>query len=88
MANDLHIAAAGNTMVPAVLCLREKGYSVANHFWDDKQEYFVATKPGLRFTADDPETVLGLVTLYEMRGSDWMASDDEIQAVRTAFGYD
>ena len=81
----MHIAQAGNTWIPAVLVMRDKGYKVANHR-QGNDEYCVAEKDELRFSASDPVAVLGLVALYEARGADWMAADPEIDQVMEEFG--
>jgi hypothetical protein len=66
-----HIAAAGNTVVPAVLALESLGYVVTQ-----AGSLFEATNGNDRFVADDPVTVLGLVKLIETRTWSWTASDD------------
>ena len=72
---DNQIAAAGNTVVPAVLALESLGYTVVVD-----GSLVVATTDTERFVADDPITVLGLVKLIETRSWDWKASDEEITA--------
>ena len=83
--NDNHpmsneIAAAANTVVPAVLVLESLGYVVTQ-----VGSLFVATDGNERFVADDPVTVLGLVKLIETRSWSWRASDEEIAATLGRF---
>ena len=85
MGDRVRISQAGNTWIPAVLVLRERGYAVTNHR-QGNEEYCVAEKDQLKFSASDPEAVLGLVALYEARGADWMAADPEIDQVMAEFG--
>ena len=69
------ICAAGNTLAPAWLALQHKGYAVTaeNGVW-------YADRDGRRFMADDVLQLLGLVCMVELRGPDWMAKDEEIDA--------
>lgn len=64
----------GNVEVPAYLVLKQKGYAVTapgNDNWD-------AEKDGLRFRAESLIRLLGLVCMYEVRGTNWAATDQEI----------
>ncbi len=73
------IAAAGNTLVPAYLALRQKGYRV--HRDPPRRgcpELWYAEAGARRFVAEDPVTLLGLVALWETRGDNWQAGDAEI----------
>lgn len=76
------IAAAANTVVPALLALESLGYTVV-----EDGSVVVATAGSERFAADDPVTVLGLVKLIETRSWNWRASDEEIAAVLGKFGW-
>jgi hypothetical protein len=69
------ICAAGNVAAPAWLALQHKGYvvTVVGDAW-------YAEKDGRRFMADDVLALLGLVAMVEIRGADWAATDDEIDA--------
>jgi hypothetical protein len=78
-----HIAAAGNTVVPAVLALEAAGYRVTKLSGD----LFEATSLDGSYVADDPVTLLGLIKLVELRSWTWRASDSEIDSVLTRFGW-
>lgn len=74
------IAQAGNTVVPAILALEAKGFTV------EVSDGLVMARSDLgTFTADDPVAVLGLVALVEVRGADWRASDAEIDLTLSRF---
>ncbi|MFG1814610.1 hypothetical protein ACGFIF_12655 [Kribbella sp. NPDC049174] len=78
-----HIAAAGNTVVPALLALEAAGYRVSK-----LGELLEATSPdGSSYVADDPVTLLGLIKLVELRSWTWHATDAEIDSVLTRFGW-
>ena len=80
MSANSNIANAGNVIVPAYLALRSKGYDVR---WDrhveEEQEAWYADGPLGRFTASDPLSLLGLISMREVRGQNWRASDEEIE---------
>jgi hypothetical protein len=72
--------AAGNVVIPAILTLKQLGYTIETSEESDDQ-VFIAKKNGYSFYADDPITVLGLIKIFETRGEEWMASDEEIRSV-------
>jgi hypothetical protein len=74
------ISNAGNTLIPAYLALKSKGYHVSWKRGDSApdDETWFAEGPLGRFTAEDPVTLLGLVVMREQRGSNWKATDEEI----------
>lgn len=76
----IQIAQAGNTVIPAILALEEMGMVV-----DVAADLVVASSASGRFIANDPVAVLGLVRLFELRGEEWMASDEEIAAAFERF---
>ncbi len=78
MEHKLKIASAANTIVPAYLALREKGYQVSRVGVSEHEETWQALKGREEFIAEDPLTLLGLVALYEVRGAVWEAPDIEI----------
>ena len=79
MRRKVTIATAGNVLVPAYLALREKGYRVTRVVnRREKAETWRALKPGAEFIAEDPLSLLGLVSLFETRGVSWQAEDPEI----------
>lgn len=73
----MRLASAGNVEVPAYLALLEKGYQVS---WDDgdDQQFWFAAKDGHEFIGDGPLELLGLVALYETRGENWPATNQQI----------
>jgi hypothetical protein len=75
----LDLAAAANTVVPAILALESQGYSVSQ-----EADRFVAKAGHARFSAEDPVTLLGLVKLAETRRP-WRASDTEFDDVLGRF---
>ena len=78
-----HIAAAGDTVVPALLALEALGFHVEVSAGDDS--VYRATRGDESYLADDPVTVLGLVKLVELRGWDWGASDADVAAALQRF---
>lgn len=78
MANQ-KIAAAGNTVVPALLVLSGLGFDVTVRTSSEGQ-WVVAVRGEEEFVADDPVTVLGLIKLVEVRTWNWRASDADIEA--------
>jgi hypothetical protein len=81
LGEHVRIATAGNVLVPAYLALRKKGYSVTRVVDAvQRTETWRATKVGEEFIAEDTLLLLGLVALYEERGSGWKAEDGEIDA--------
>jgi hypothetical protein len=71
----IQIAAAGNTEVPAYLALVARGFNVSC----DDQSVWTATKGEASFLADSPLQLLGVVALFESRGRQWQASDEQIE---------
>ncbi len=76
----MRIVAAGNTVVPAYLALLEKGYQVSCSPAGERKELWRAWNSDDEFIAEDPLTLLGLITLHEIRGANWQAPDREIDA--------
>lgn len=74
------IAAAGNTEVPAYLALLEKGYRVHKERASADSEFWFASKDGHEFVAGGPIELLGVVAMFEIRGPQWKAKDEEIEA--------
>ena len=77
MGRKFTIATAGSVLVPAYLVLRGKGYRITRVV-EENVETWRAMKPGEEFIAEDPLSLLGLVSLYEARGPAWRAEDAEI----------
>jgi hypothetical protein len=59
------IAAAGNTVVPALLALEHLGFDVVVHDSSSGQSV-VAVRGGEEYVGDDPVTVLGLAKFIEV----------------------
>ena len=70
------IAAAGNTVVPALLALEHLGFDVVVHDSSPGQTV-VAARGGEQYVGDDPLAVLGLIKLIEVRSWDWRPADSE-----------
>jgi hypothetical protein len=72
------LCAAGNVEVPSYLVLREKGYIVKAYDRPEGHSGWYAEKDGSRFQGDSLIEVLGLVSMFEVRGTNWAASDQDI----------
>jgi hypothetical protein len=72
------LCAAGNVEVPAYLVLSQKGFTVTSCDPLGGNDNWYAEKDGLGFQADSLIEVLGLVSMYEVRGANWAAADQEI----------
>jgi hypothetical protein len=72
-----HIAAAGNTEVPAFLALLGAGFEVSKEVVAGSVRW-TATNGALRLVGDGPLQLLALYALRKERGADWKASDAEI----------
>jgi hypothetical protein len=51
----------------------------------DREETWQALKGCDEFIAEDPLSLLGLVALFEVRGPNWQAADNEIDAFLSQF---
>ena len=76
MANK-RIAAAGNTVVPALLTLEHLGFNVIVRDSPEVQTV-IAVRGGEEYVADDPIEVLGLIKLIEVRTWNWVPADSEV----------
>jgi len=79
------IAAAGNTVVPALLALESLGFDVLVETVSERQTCRV-TRGDEIYVADDPVTVLGLVKLVEARGWNWRAEDQQLRQAIQRYG--
>jgi hypothetical protein len=84
----VNLHAAANVVIPAYLALLAKGYRVRCERLPDETENWIAESALGRFGADDPITLLGVVTVAETRGENWRASDEEIERFLKEFGYE
>lgn len=74
------IAAAANTLVPAILALEAMGFTLESAVEGDPS-LLCAIRGEERYVAPDPVTLLGLLKLVELRSWDWRASDAELERV-------
>ena len=74
------LADAANTVIPAYLALLQRGLSVRREPVSSggTEVWWIAEDAARRFVAEDPLALLGLVALYETRGLEWQASDEQI----------
>jgi hypothetical protein len=72
----INITDCGNTEVPAYLALQKRGYAVT---CSDDGRYWTAASGNCKFSADNPVSLLGIAAMYETRGEEWKASDEEIE---------
>ena len=74
------IADAGNVTVPAYLSLLAKGYRVScTRHPDTAEETWYAENDSIRLVSEDVLALLGLAAVFESSGSDWQASDSQIE---------
>jgi hypothetical protein len=79
------IAAAGNTVVPAILALEVLGFDVFVEAVGEGQTCR-AVRGDECYSADDPVTVLGLIKLVEARGWDWHPDDQQLGRAIQRYG--
>jgi hypothetical protein len=79
----LDLAPAGNTDYLALITLQAKGYELTENLTAPLELIAEAEKERRRFRGSSWLEVLGLVTLWEMRGDDWQLRDDEPQPDET-----
>lgn len=78
------MSAAGNTIVPAILVIRKKGFKV----WRDSNTMdWYAESVTQRFIAEDPLYLLALISIREQRGESWHPKEGEVEAVLAEFGH-
>jgi len=75
------IADATNMMPPAYLAILSKGYKVRI-----SGDLMIAEQGGKCFAADGPVALLGMISIIEVRGEAWEASDEEIENFVNLFG--
>jgi hypothetical protein len=73
------LASAGNVEVPAYLTIRDRGYEVTSTTDYDHTETWIAESDQARFVAENPLSLLGLIAVFEARGKNWLANDDQIE---------
>lgn len=66
------ITTAGNSLTACLQLILDKGYYIETHDNHDKSiEYYVASKQGHHYSAEDPFALLSLITLGETWGDQW-----------------
>ena len=75
-----HITAAGNVEVPAFLALGQLGFAIERTIHDGGTEFWIARREDREYSATSPLEVLGLCLMHETRGSNWKATDEEIDS--------
>jgi hypothetical protein len=71
---------AANTVVPAYLAIQQRGLLVHSEpsAVTESGTVWIAENAERRFVAEDLVMLLGLIAMYESRGPNWQASDEEI----------
>lgn len=75
---------------PSLVLLRSRGYELGVAPADETRKeigYWFARRDGLEFRAGDPLCLLGIVTLWEARGSAKRLDDDEDLYTQLAWDY-
>ena len=67
----------GNTKIPSYLTIISKEYKVELEFIQGKHKWS-ASKNSKKYLANDLESLLGLITMEESRGKNWLATANEI----------
>ncbi|MFT6963474.1 MAG: hypothetical protein ACJAWV_003211 [Flammeovirgaceae bacterium] len=67
----------GNTKVPSYLTILSKGYQVSLEMVEGKP-YWSASNGLIEHVANDLDSLLGIVTMSEKRGTNWQATRTEI----------
>jgi len=74
---SIKITSANNTLVPCYLEILSRGYSIRVSKGENADDW-IATRGDTSLHAEDPITLLGLVSMIESRGSNWKAEDEDI----------
>ena len=84
----MSIRIAGNTEIPTLAAIRQRGYQIECWGQDDGAGgcdiQYDATKGDCSFSATSPEELLGLIAMWETRGDDWQAKTQEERDFREA----
>ena len=67
------LSAAGNTEVPAYLCLVELGFKLSVVDTEHHEQLWSATKGDIEVKGNGPLELLAMVKLLECRGPSWQA---------------
>ena len=85
-AEMVRIGINANTSIPSFIVIKSKGYEISAKIYTKKEkdarlQYdFTAKKDNNTFMGTNLEEVLGLITMWEIRGqnnADWRANHDE-----------
>ena len=82
----IRLADAGNTVVPAYLTLRQRGYAVRCDQPNTSQELWHAESETAHVMAEDLLSLLALTAIVESRGSEWRATDEQIESFLREYG--
>lgn len=80
-----HIAAAGNTEIPAYLALLQEGCRVDRELVPGLGERWIVQEGDFRVSAESPLQALGLYWMRRQRGPNWQPEDAEIEAFLKRF---
>jgi hypothetical protein len=81
MNERIQLAAASNTLAPALAVLRRMGYVVSRN-----GDVYRADSETRRLLADDLLQLLGLAALLDERGAAWRPTDEEVDALLRLVG--
>ena len=82
------IRIAGNTLYPTLSVIDAKGYEIWLYYTtdsgtlDDCIPCFTARKEGRLFGAASAVELLGVIALWEARGENWRATEDDVRLSR------
>ncbi len=74
----MKLVAAGNVEVPAYLALKSLGFSISVKHKSETEKIWAAENQHHEFIGNSPLELLALVKLLEVRGSEWQATDSQI----------
>lgn len=86
MTSKLVLAAAANTLAPALACLRDLGYVVTRIESNSGDVTYQAENDACSLLGDDVLQLLALPTLLEQRGTSWQPTDAEVAELLTLEG--
>lgn len=79
---SVSICISENTQLPTLLAIKAKGFTITTFYTErdgkiDKTDVvYDADKENCRFSANNPEQLLGLIAMWEIRGDDWKYDPD------------
>lgn len=66
-----------NTKIPSYLTIIEKGYEVSLKI-ENSATFWTATNEQIKHVARDLDTLLGIITMSEIRGKNWEATRSDL----------